>query len=133
MPEIKDKSLSVNVGRGAKAKKKLAAFFGIKKESSSDEQGFIDVKSLSHSQHVELRKSALTFYLNGLCGILHGPESMEDPVGIVKTVFAIYATLYNSFVFFKWDETSWRFQETAEVSFLIYTFCFFACVLLCVL
>ena len=138
MPEINNKNLKVNtnVRRGAKAMKKLAGFFRSTKgntASSSDEQGFIDVKSLSHQNHAELRKSALTFYLNGLCDILCGPKTMEDPISIVKTVFAIYAVLHDSYVFFNWSEafnwheavSDWRFQETVDVSFLLLNFLLF--------
>ena len=124
MPEVQDKSHNVNtnvgLGAKAKAKKKLAALFRTKKESttsSSDEQGFVDVKSLSHSHHVELRKSALTFYLNSLCDILYGAEAVENPISIVQTVYAIYTTLHNSFVYFNWHETDWKFQEITEVNF----------------
>ena len=141
MPEIKDKHLNTNVGRGAKAKAKakktFAAIFKIKKESSalfSDEQGLIDVKLLSHSQHVELRKSALTFYLNNLYDVLYGTKSMEDPINIVQTVYAIYATLHNSYVHFHWNETDWRFQEIVDVSsfsiICAYVLCAYDCIYL---
>ena len=122
LPEIKD-NLKVNtsVAFRTRAKNKLVGIFKTKRDTTaatSDEQSLIDVKSLSHSDHVELRKSALTFYLNGLHDVLYGPESMEDPISIVRTVHAIYSTLHNSYVFFSWHEAEWKLQGTADVRFL---------------
>ena len=103
LPEIKDPkrfSGNTNVDSGAKARSK---FFGL-------------IKPKSSSDHIELRKNALTFYLNSWCNILCGPESMDDPVNVVQTVHAIYTTLDDSSVICNWNEMDWTFPETTDVS-----------------
>lgn len=121
LPEIKDQkgfSVNANVGFGTKAKNKFFRLFKAKKEkeSSSDEQALIDIKSLPRTHHVELRKNALAIYLSSLWDTLCGPESMDDPVNVVRTVHAIYATLDNSSVLFSCNEIDWRLPETTDVS-----------------
>ena len=103
--------------------KKFIGLFKARKEkessaSSSEEQGLTDYKLLSHSHHVELRKNALTTYLDSLWDTLYGPESMDDPVNVVRTVHAIYATLDDSCVFFNWNQMDWKLSETTDVSYL---------------
>ena len=88
-----------------------------KKEStiSSSEKVLVDVKSLSHSDHIDLRKKALHIYLHGLFDALCGRKSIDDPKDIIRTVNAIYWSLHNSFMH-GWREHQWRFKETTNVS-----------------
>ena len=126
LPEVKDHkrfNVNANVGFGTKAKNKFFRLFKARKEKessapSSEEQGLTDYKLLSHSHHVELRKNALTTYLGSLWDTLYGPESMGDPVNVVRTVHAIYATLDDSCVFFNWNQMDWKLSETTDVSCL---------------
>ena len=99
------------------------AFFGLFSRSqtttSSDEKSLIDIKSLSQSHHTELRKRALSIYLNGLQDVLYGPESIVDPINIIRTVHAMYLSLHNSYVsYFCYAqyEVEWRLKETTDVS-----------------
>ena len=123
MPEIKDKTFcaNVNVSYAAKAKNALVALFRSKKESTevpSDEQVLIDIKSFSHSDHVELRKKALSVYLSSLHDILYGPEPINDPINVIGTVYAVYFSLHNSYVsyfFHEHHEVDWRLRETTNV------------------
>ena len=87
--------------------------------TSSGEHGFIDVKLLSQSNHVELRKRALSIYLNSLQDVLYGPEPMDDPINIIRTVHAMYLSLHNSFVSYRYYyeqyEVDWQLKETTDV------------------
>lgn len=120
-PEIKDTSFCVNanVGLTTKAKNYIVGWFKGKKEStaaSSGEQVLVDIKKLSESHHVELRKRALSIYLHGLRIILYGPEAVDNPTNIIRTIYAIYASLHNSYVYFNWHQADWRLTETTDVS-----------------
>ena len=90
---------------------------------SSDEQFLIDIKALSHSEHAEYRTRALSFYLHGFHNVLYGPEPMDDPINVIRTVHAIYASLDSSYVFFNWREEEWKLAETKSVSFCAYIMC----------
>ena len=114
LPEIKDQkrfSVNANFGLGAIVKSK---FLGLIKPKSSTPSS--DEQLLSNSHHIELRKNALTFYLNSWCNILCGPESMDDPVNVVQTVHAIFTTLNDSSVICNWSEMDFRLPETTDVS-----------------
>ena len=121
-PEIVDKDFCVDANVGALSRAKNA-FFGLFSRSqtatSSGEQGLIDVKSLSQSHHIELRKRALTIYINGLQDVLYGPKSIVDPINIIRTVHAMYLSLHNSYVSYGYHgqfESDWRLKETTDVS-----------------
>lgn len=135
-PEIKDNNTSANasVGYGQRAIKALFGFFIGKKESTSDSkkentaaysvgrsestsdyQTLIDVKSLSILSHAEYRKKAITIYLNFFRDILYGPEPLNTPISIIRNVYAIYASLDSSYVYYDQQEDSWKFKETTEV------------------
>ena len=125
LPEVKDKTFSIdsNVGFRAKAKNAFGFFFGSQTTTSGSEQGFIDAKSLSQPDHVALRKRALKIYLNGLRNILHEPESINDPINVIRTVHSMYLSLHNSCVTYKYymeqKEIDWRLKETTDVSSII--------------
>ena len=120
-PEIRDMNYAIDSNVGFKEKAK--SFFGIFKNQTtlfSSEQGLIDVTKLSQSDHVALRKNTLSIYLNGLQGILCGPESVSDPINIVRTVHAMYSSLHNSYVTYPYYgqqyEDDVRLKETTDVS-----------------
>ena len=99
------------------------ALFGLFSRSqttiSGGEQSLIDIKSLSQSDHAELRKRALSIYLNGLQDVLYGPESIVDPINIIRTVHSMYLSLHNSYVSYVYHgqlEVDWRMKETTDVS-----------------
>ena len=121
-PEIKDKSFCVNtnVGLTTKAKNFVVGIFSRGKkestETSSGEQVLIDVKSLTLSDHVELRKKALSIYLNSVQDSLSRPETTDDPINVIRTTFAVYLSLHNHYVYYNWHEADWRFKETTDVS-----------------
>lgn len=122
-PEIKDKTFCVttNVGLTTKAKNFVFGFFSSKgkkesSEASSDEQVLIDVKSLTSSNHAELRKKALSIYLCSVRDSLSGPETIDDPINVIRTTFAVYVSLHNHPVYYNWQEADWRFKETTDVS-----------------
>ena len=121
-PEIKDKSFCVNTNTGyaTKAKNLLVGLFSRGKkestEASSGEQVLIDVKSLTLSDHVELRKKALSIYLNTIQDSLSGPETTDDPINVIRTTFAMYLSLHNHYVYYNRQGADWRFKETTDVS-----------------
>ena len=123
MPEIKDKSFCAgDVGYVTRAKNAFLGFFGSKTaEKPSREQVLIDIKSLSQSDHVKLRKKALNSYLISLHDVLYGPESIDDPVHLIRTVYALYFSLHNSHVTYRYyneqHEVAWQLQETANVRY----------------
>ena len=127
-PEVRDNSFCVdtNVGLGTRAKNAIFGWFRSQTTTSSGEQGLIDVKSFSQSDHVVLRKRALNTYLNSLQDVLCGPASMDDPINIIRTVHAMYLSLHNSFVsyvYHKQHEVDWRLKETTDVrSIFIYSY-----------
>ena len=122
-PEIKDMNFCINTNTGyaTRAKNLFLGFFSSKNkkestETSSGEQVLIDVKSLTTSNHVELRKKALSVYLNSIQDSLSGPETTDDPINVIRTTFAIYLSLHNHYVYYNWQGAHWRFQETTDVS-----------------
>ena len=123
-PEIKDKNFcaDTNVGLGTRLMNTVFGLFKNKKESttvSSGEKILIDIKSLTESDHMDFRKKALHIYLNGLRDALFGTKSIDDPVNVIGTVYAIYLSLHNSFIHDRYEH-HWRFNETANVSIYIY-------------
>ena len=54
---------------------------------------------------------------------MYGPEPMDDPINAIRTVYAIYASLDSSYVYFNWHEEEWKLQETTNVSFYAYIVC----------
>lgn len=121
-PEIFDKTAasdSANVGLRAKAMNVVYGLFGYKKENTSipsSEQAIIDIKTLSLSNHIQARINALKIYLSSLHNILHGVKSVNDPIDVIRTVYAIYKSLDDSCVYFDEKEIYWRFKEIAQVS-----------------
>ena len=119
-PEIKDKNFCVNTNTGyaTRAKNFVFGIFGKKEstETSSGEQVLIDVKSLTTSNHIELRKKALSVYLNSIQDSLSGPETTDDPINVIRTTFAMYLSLHNHYVYYNLQGAHWRFQETTDVS-----------------
>jgi len=71
---------------------------------------------LSQSDHEKVRIKALNFYLNGLSRILCGPGSIDHPIDVIRTIYAIYVSLSNSCVYYDDHEDYWRCKTTAEVS-----------------
>ena len=82
----------------------------------SDEQTFVDVKSITETEHIELRNEALNLYFNDLYSVLYGIEPISDPISIIKQVYAIYASLNNSFHYYDNHEAAWKFEELTEVN-----------------
>ena len=121
-PEIQDMNHAVdsNVGFGAKARNAFIGIFKAQATLFSSEQGLIDVTRLSQSDHVALRKSTLSIYLNSIHGILCGPESLDDPINVVRTVHAMYLSLHNSYVTYPYYgqqyEADLKLKETTDVS-----------------
>ena len=121
-PEIKDKSYCVdtNVGTFSKARNVVFGLFSKSQTTTaSGEQGLVDVRSLSHLDHIEFRQQALSIYLNGLQDVLYGPENIADPINTIRTVHAMYLSLHNSYVSYGYHgqfESDWRLKETIDVS-----------------
>ena len=125
MPEIKDKSFCTSdISFATRAKNVVMNFLGSKTtEKPSSEQVLVDIKSLSHSEHVKLRKKALNSYLSSLHDVLYGAESIDDPVYLIRTVYALYFSLHNSYVTYHYNylqrEVAWQLKETANVSYML--------------
>lgn len=58
---------------------------------------------------------ALRIYLFSLHDILYGPASMDNPVQVISTAYAIYASLHYCYVYYDNHEADWKFDETIEV------------------
>ena len=89
-----------------------------KKESeaiSGSDKFLVDIKSFSSVDHMLLRKKGLSIYLSSLIDIFCGLQFMNDPINVVRTFYAIYMSLHDSYVYGS-HETYWRFNETTDVS-----------------
>jgi len=119
-PEIHD-----STALGIVTKPRKWNFFGLFKSRKDTvmfgSEQFVDIKSLSQSDHVNLRKMALAFYLNGFQDILCGIARIDDPVQVVRIVYGMFASLDNGYVYYDNHETDWKFEETAEVCYKFYT------------
>jgi len=85
-----------------------------------------DTKTLQHKNHVELRKNALFMHLENVYETLCGKKAMENPVGCVESVYAIYSSLNQNFLCYKssngYSDHPWNFSDTEKVQRLYYMY-----------
>ena len=106
-PELVDKATS---DTSIKAK-----FFGLfRSKATGSDVNFTDVKSLSQSKHRHYRVLALEFYLDALNDILSG-QCRSNPCQFLKTIFAIYASVYNCALFYDHKDHLWTIEEVKQV------------------
>ena len=85
-------------------------------ESTSSHEG--DIKHFSHQDHIYLRKRALNLYLYEMMNDFATISLSDDPVEIIRMVYAVYASVSSSYLYYDKNECKWNpsFKETTEVS-----------------
>ena len=119
-PEILDENAASEYWLVAKAK----SFFGLKSKSSSatpsedstsSHKG--NIKCFSDQDHTEFRKCALYLYLSDILKDFTTATSKNDPVEIIRMVYAVYTSVSSSYLYYDNNEHIWNpsYEDTAEV------------------
>ena len=85
-------------------------------ENTSSHEG--DIQYFTHQDHTYFRKLALNLYLNELLNDFATIALKDDPVEIIRTVHAVYASVSSSYLYYDKDEYQWNpsLEEMTEVS-----------------
>ena len=85
-------------------------------ESTSSREG--DIKGFTHQDHIYFRKHALNLYLNELLNDFATITLRDDPIEIIRTVHAVYASVSSSYLYYDKGEYPWNpsLEEMTEVS-----------------
>ena len=84
-------------------------------DGTSSHEG--NIKRFSDQDHTEFRKCALYLYLSDFLKDFTTATSNNDPVEIVRMVYAVYTSVSSSYLYYDKNEHLWNpsYEDTAEV------------------
>lgn len=74
-----------------------------------------NIKKFNLQDHIDFRKDALNLYLHDLAENFAAMTVRGDPIEMVRMVYAIYASVNSSYLYYDKNEHKWAFKETTEV------------------
>ena len=74
-----------------------------------------NIQLFSPKDHTEFRKTALIFYLHDLVKHIAGITERNDPVQIMRMVYAVYASMSCRYLYYDKSEQEWACKEITEV------------------
>ena len=83
-------------------------------EESANSHGG-NVKFFTSKDHMEFRKSALTFYLHDFIKYFNEITGRNNLVHLIEVVQAVYASINSNYLFYDKDEHDWVSEEVIEV------------------
>ena len=113
-PEILDDK-SANESLWAKAKHLVGwKSTPIRNEEDASSHGG-NIKNFSPQDHTDFRKDALIFYLHDLVNDFAGITGSNDPIQIIRMMYAVYASMCHCYLCYDKKQHVLVFEEIIEV------------------